>query len=289
MHPRGARDFFDALVALGLLQRRNGRYANTEQTDWFLDRGKPSYIGSLLEMADRRLYPAWGALTAALKTGEPQDAGMAENSSDEKFAALSADPEKLRGFLRAMTGISLATTAGLVEKFPWRDYRNFCDVGSAEGALAVRLARAYPHLSGGGFDLPAVRTHFESYVRAQGLHSRLRFHAGDFFRDALPQADVLIMGHILHDWDLPEKKLLLRKAWQALPRGGALVVYEALIDDEREQNTFGLLMSLNMLLETRGGFDFSGADCMAWMKAAGFTQSCVEPLTATHSMVIGIK
>jgi len=100
---------------------------------------------------------------------------------------------------------------------------------------------------------------------------------------------VLIMGHILHDWDLPRKKQLLRKAWQALPQGGALIVYEALIDDEREQNAFGLLMSLNMLIETSGGFDFTGADCMAWMKAAGFSQSCVEPLTRTHSMVVGIK
>ena len=74
-------------------------------------------------------------------------------------------------------------------------------------------------------------------------------------------APVLIMSHILHEWNLEEKRTLLKKAHDALPKGGALIVHEAIIDDDRSKNAFGLLMSLNMLIESPGGFDYSGADC----------------------------
>lgn len=138
-------------------------------------------------------------------------------------------------------------------------------------------------------DLPVVQPIFESYVRSRALSARLRFHAGDFFNDPLPQADVLIMGHILHDWNLEEKLMLLTKAYQAIPPGGALIVHEAIIDDDRRQNAFGLLMSLNMLIETPGGFDYTGADCTAWMKQVGFKKTRVEHLVGPDSMVIGFK
>jgi len=97
------------------------------------------------------------------------------------------------------------------------------------------------------------------------------------------------MGHILHDWSLDEKRMLLDKAYAALPEGGALIVYEALIDDDRRQNVFGLVMSLNMLIETDDGFDYSGADCQGWMKDAGFRKTRVENLVGPEGMVVGIK
>jgi hypothetical protein len=130
---------------------------------------------------------------------------------------------------------------------------------------------------------------FEEYVAAAGLTDRLRFYPGDFFSDDLPSADVLIMGHILHDWNMDEKRLLLQKAHAALPDGGALIVYEAIIDDDRRENTQGLLMSLNMLIETRGGFDYTGADCQGWMREAGFGETYVQHLLGPDSMVVGIK
>ena len=114
---------------------------------------------------------------------------------------------------------------------------------------------------------------FNAYVARSGLVDRLSFTAGDFFADPLPRADVLLMGHILHDWDLDEKRLLLQKAYAALPEGGALIAYDAIIDDDRRENAFGLLMSLNMLIERADGFDYTGADCRAWMCEAGFSES----------------
>jgi hypothetical protein len=130
---------------------------------------------------------------------------------------------------------------------------------------------------------------FEEYVAAVGVADRLTFLPGDFFTQDFPKADVVLMGHILHDWDLATKKMLIRKAFDAVPAGGALVVYEAIIDDDRSKNAFGLMMSLNMLIETPGGFDYTGADCSAWMKEAGFSATRVEPLVGPDSMVIGIK
>jgi len=286
LHPRSARDFFDALVALGMLDRRDDQYGNTPETDQFLDRAKPSYVGGILEMANARLYPFWASLTEGLRSGEPQNEAK---TGGDLFAAIYADPALLRQFLRAMSGQNMGTAVAIAQKIPWHTYRTFVDVGTAQGAVPVQLARAHPHLTGGGFDLPPVGPVFEEYVAEAGLSDRLRFYAGDFFADPLPAADVLIMGYILHDWDLEGKRALLAKAYAALPEGGRLIVYEALIDDERRQNAFGLLMSLNMLIETRGGFDYTGADCRAWMREAGFRESYVEPLVGPNSMVVGIK
>jgi O-methyltransferase domain/Dimerisation domain len=286
LHPRGARDFFDALVALGLLERRDGLYANMPETDYFLDRAKPTYIGGYLEMINARLYGFWGSLTEALRTGEPQNE---IKTGGELFPVLYQDPIRLRQFLQAMTGYSLGTAQAIARKFPWGQYRTFVDIGCAQGCVPVQVALAHPHVSGGGFDLPVVGPIFETYVASFGLGSRLRFHPGDFFQDALPQAEVLAMGRVLHDWNLAEKKRLLAKAYAALPTGGALIIYESLIDDARRQHAPGLLMSLNMLIETTGGFDFTGADCCNWMREVGFHDTYVEPLDGPDSMAVGIK
>ena len=286
LHPRSARDFFDALVALGMLQREDGRYGNTSSTEVFLDRAKPSYIGGILEMANARLYGFWGSLTEGLRTGDPQNEAK---RGDDFFAALYADQDRLAQFARAMSAVSFGAGQAIAAKFPWQDHSRLIDVGCAEGAVPVQVALAHEHITGGGFDLPPLEPLFDSFVSGFGLGDRLSFTPGDFFADPLPEADVLVMGHILHDWDLDEKRVLLRKAYDARPDGGALIVYEAIIDDERQSNAFGLLMSLNMLIETPGGFDYTGADCQGWMRDAGFREAYVEHLVGPDSMVVGIK
>src|SRR5262245_36191030 len=286
LHQRSARDFLDALVALGMLQREQGRYANSPAADLYLDRAKPTYVGGMLEMMSARLFRFWADLTEALKTGEPQN--EARHGGD-LFGTLYSDPGRLEQFLSAMTGLSLGIAHAIAAKFPWSQYQSFVDLGVAQGGLPVVLAQAHQHLTGTGADLPVVGPIFDRYVSTHGLQDRLKFAKLDFFNEPLPRADVVIMGHILHDWDLPTKKMLVGKAYDALPAGGALIVFEALIDDERRANAFGLLMSLNMLIETRGGFDYTGADCAAWMRGAGFKQTRVEHLSGPDSMVIGVK
>ena len=288
LHPRSARDFLDALVALGLLHRSQEHYCNTPDTDLFLDRNKTSYIGGILEMANARLFGFWNHLTEALRTGQPQNEAKSDVGASP-FTAVYADPARLKGFLAAMSGISHGANIAIARKVHWAKYQTYADVGTAQGDLAVQIALANPHLRGMGFDLPEVGPVFEEYAKANGVNDRVRFQPGNFFDEPLPAVDVLTMGHILHDWNLAEKKMLVGKAYSALPPGGALVVYDSLIDDDRSQNAFGLLMSLNMLIETPGGFDYTSADCIGWMKEVGFREAYVEHLVGPDSMVVGIK
>lgn len=287
LHSRSARDFFDALVALGMLERENDLYRNTAATEMFLDRRKLTYLGGMLEMANERLYPFWGSLTEGLRTGLPQN--EVKTGGAGVFEAIYGNPDRLRLFLGAMTGLSMGACQTIAQKFPWKNYQTVVDVGGAQGGLLVQLCLAHPHLNGINFDLAVVGPIFEEYVAAHELKDRLSFRTGDFFNEPLPAADVITMGHILHDWNLDEKRMLLNKAYQALPEGGALIVFEALIDDERRKNAFGLLMSLNMLIETPGGFDYTGKDCSRWMREAGFRETRVEHLIGPASMVVGIK
>ncbi|MDE3180778.1 MAG: methyltransferase, partial [Acidobacteriota bacterium] len=277
----------DALVALGFLQRSNGKYANAPDAELFLDKHKPSYVGGILEMANNRLYPFWNNLTVALRTGQLQN--EAKGGGGDLFPAIYADPERLKEFLKSMTGLSNGANRAIASRFPWKNYKTAADIGAAQGDLIVQVALANPHISGLGFDLAEIAPVFEEYVSANGLSSRVAFQAGSFFLDALPKADVMMMGHILHDWNLEEKKMLVAKAYEAIPKGGALIVYDSIIDDDRSQNAFGLLMSLNMLIETVGGFDYTASDCVGWMKEAGFRETRVEHLTGPDSMVVGVK
>jgi len=287
LHPRSAHDFFDALVALGFLERKDGKYQNTPSTDLFLDKHKPTYLGGMLEMANHRLYRFWGSLTEALRTGQAQN--EAKGGGASLFEALYADPARLKEFLKAMSGLSRGANLTIAAKFPWKDYKTIVDVGTAQGDTVVQIVKAHQHLTGVGFDLPEVGPIFDEYIQENGLSSRVKFAPGSFFTDPLPKADVVTMGHILHDWGIEDKKKIIAKAYDALPKGGAFLVYETLIDDDRSKNSFGLLMSLNMLIETHAGFDYTGADCQGWMKAAGFRETRVEHLVGPDSMVVGIK
>ena len=238
-------------------------------------------------MANERLYPFWGQLTHGLRSGEPQN--EVKTGGPGLFDTLYAEPLRLKQFLAAMTGLSHGANLAIAQGLPWGDWHSFVDVGTAQGDLAVQLARTHPHVQGLGLDLPQVQPIFDDYAAANGVAERVRFVPGDFFQQILPKADVVLMGHILHDWDLPTKQMLIGKAFDALPVGGALVVYDAIIDDDRSKNAFGLLMSLNMLIETPGGFDYTGADCAGWMRQAGFGTTRVEALVGPDSMVVGIK
>ncbi|WSA47782.1 acetylserotonin O-methyltransferase [Streptomyces sp. NBC_01803] len=287
LHPRAARDFLDSQVALGLLDREDGVYRNTPDSALFLDRAQDTYIGGLLELANELWWRSWGNLTTALRTGEPQS-NLGGDEGDP-FDALYADPELTARFQKAMTGGTLAASQALARAFPWADHATVADIGCSEGILLGEVLAEHPHLSGIGFDLPQVTKSFEERLGQAGLTGRARFAPGSFLTDPLPTADVLVLGRVLHDWDLETKRMLLAKAYEALPPGGVLLVYESMIDDDRRANAFGLLTSLHMLLESPGGFDYSGADCVGWMREAGFTDCSAGPLEGPVSLVVGRK
>jgi len=283
---RGARDFFDALVALGLLERdRHGRYSNAPATAHFLDRNKPSYLGYELEFINKKLYASWDQLTDSLRTGRPQT----QSDPSGPYASRYRDAEALTQFAAAMTAGTAAVARELAARFPWHDYKSVTDVGCAEGCLPVQLALLHPHLVCGGFDLPPLEPVFDAYVARHNVAGRMTFYPGDFLLADLPSADVLVLGRVLHNWDLETKKRLLRKAYAALPKHGCLIVYERFIDDERMSNATALLSSLNMLVMTPGGFDFTAADCCRWLEEEGFSNWRAEALTPDQSMIVATK
>jgi hypothetical protein len=291
LHPRAVPDFPDALVALGFLERDGdgptARYRNTPESAAFLDRRSPGYVGGFLEMANARLYPFWGELSEALRTGKPQN--ELKRTGTSMFEELYRDPARLEQFMDAMSGISAGNFTAFAEKFDFSAYRTLCDVGGATGQLSCLVAERHPHLRCATLDLPIVIPIAERRIAARGLGDRVTARAIDFFAEPLPGADVITMGMILHDWNLEKKLHLIRAAYDALPAGGAFVAIEHLIDDARRENAFGLMMSLNMLIEFGDAFDFTGADFAAWCTQVGFRETRVIPLTPTASAAVAYK
>jgi len=177
----------------------------------------------------------------------------------------------------------------LAERFDFSRYKTVCDIGGATGQLSMILARRHEHLQCLSFDLPVVAPIAERRIAEAELADRVEVVQGDFFADPLPPADVITMGMILHDWNLERKMQLIRAAYDALPDGGAFIVVENLIDDARRENVFGLMMSLNMLIEFGDAFDFTGSDFAGWCREVGFKDVEFIPLTGPASAGIAYK
>jgi hypothetical protein len=291
LHPRGTHDFLDALVALGFLERDGSgpaaRYGNTRETARFLNRNAPEYVGGILEMANARLYRFWADLTEALKTGEPQN--EVKHSGKPMFEELYSDPARLEQFMDAMAGVSMGSFHAFAEKFDFSGFRSLADIGGATGQLSCIVAQRHPHMKCGSYDLSVVQPIARRRIAELGLEGKVQSGTIDFLREELPSADVITMSLILHDWDLDHKKMLIRKAYHALSPGGAFVAIEHIIDDERRQNAFGLLMSLNMLIEFGNAFDFTGADFCGWCQECGFSKCEIIPLEGPASAAVAYK
>lgn len=291
LHKRNLYDFLDALVALGFLKRKglkeSSYYSNAEDADMFLDKNKPSYMGGILEMCNNRLYPFWNDLEVGLKTGLPQN--ETKNGSRPLFEEIYADPNKLREFVGAMGGVQMGNFIAFAKKFDFSNYKSLCDIGGAGGFLAAQVTLNNPHMQCSSFDLPPVAPIAKENIKNMQLENKVKILSGDFFTDDFPKADVITMGNILHDWGKEDKKTLIKKAYHVLPKGGALVIIENIIDDNRSENSFGLLMSLNMLIETPEGYDFSAADFGDLAKEAGFKEVSIIPLSGPTSAAIATK
>jgi len=291
LHPRSLYDFLDSLVALGLLDRtglkENAIYGNSEDSDLFLDTNKPSYVGGILEMANNRLYPFWNNLEEGLKTGKHQN--ESKNGGKSMFEELYSDESRLREFIHAMGGVQAGNFNYFAETFDFSPYQTLCDIGGSGANLSIHIVKNNEHMNCISFDLPAVGPIATENVVKLGLTDKISIQSGDFFNDDFPQVDIITMGNILHDWGEKDKLMLIKKAYMALPKGGLLIVIENIIDNERRKNVFGLMMSLNMLIETDQGFDFTATDFDSWAKKTGFKETKIMPLTGPSSAVIAIK
>ncbi|NIM14256.1 MAG: methyltransferase [Candidatus Aminicenantes bacterium] len=292
LNGRGLFDFLDALVSLELLNRDgNGKdalYSNTEEVSLFLVKGSSQYIGWYFENKMQEFEQMWGALDKALKTGKPQRQDL-KNTGKNLFEIAYDSKDKSRASVKGMNFRQMGSFKNFVKRFDFSGYNTLCDIGGGNGLFSIMVAEQHKHMKCITFDLPALDSFARDKIKENDLLDRITVVNGNFFKDDFPKTDMITMGNILHDWNLEQKKILIAKAYHALPVGGALVVIESIIDNERRKNTDGLLMSLNMLLATEGGFDFTAADFDSWVKEAGFKKTTPLSLSGDSSAVIAYK
>ncbi|MFD1645779.1 acetylserotonin O-methyltransferase [Haloarchaeobius litoreus] len=289
LHPRASRDFLDALVALDLLEREAYEYRNTPEAAAFLVAGKPTSFVGWFEMVDDRLYPFWGDLETALRTGRPQN--ELEDEGTHPFeGVIYHDDDILEQFVGAMTSLSMAAADVIANEFPWEDHDSVVDLGTSEGVVPRRIVEVNDHVRAVGADLPRIEPHFQRFTRESPAADRIEFRTVDFFADeSLPAADVYVLGHILHDWSFDDRREILSKVYGAVEPGGAVVVYGTMIDEDRRNAVLPLLMSLNMLIETPDGSDYTPGQCIEWLHQAGFEGGEATPLPGPDTMVVARK
>lgn len=268
------------MTALGLLERDGAVFRNAVAAEQFLVPGGPVYLGARIKTAAQRHYQTWGRLTEALRDGEPKaDVGA------DAFATLYRNPEATRNFLIHMDANNALVGPQLAAAVDWSQYSSFVDIGGARGNVASQLVKHHPHLTGGVFELPAVQPFFEEYMEELGLVEKVLFHAGDFFTDAMPETDVLVFGHVLHDWSAVQRQELLDRAYAALPAGGAVVIYDQMLDEDAP-DLRSLIGSLNVALITPGGAEYTVAEGLSWVEKAGFTFRSATRLSSGNDTVL---
>ena len=288
---RHVYDWLDTLVSLDFLRREglldNAVYSNTPETNLFLDKNKPSYMGGILEMSNNRLFRHWADLEEGLLTGMPQNETKTGNM--HFFEQLYKDPVQLQEFMDAMSGIQTGNFMMLISKFDFGRFDTLADIGGADGTLSIHICNRFPNIHCINFDLPPVAPVATKKISQSGLTDRIQVAAGDFLTDALPKASIITMGNILHGLDEEGKQLLIDKVYDTLPEGGALIAIENIIDNDRRQNTFGMLMSLNMLIENGNAFDYTMNDFEQWTQQAGFKRTEIISLVGPASAAIAYK
>lgn len=285
LHPRVARDFLDALVSLGVLDKDGDQYTNGELADRYLVPAKPSFIGGFIELAADLQWTAWSRLTRALRTGEMQVSTVPDAGAELFRTPVVKDPDRIGRFMTAMDSHSTRIGAELAQRVDWSKYSNFADIGGARGNLAARIVIGQPQLRGVCFDRAASEPFFREHIESLGVAGKVTFQAGDFFTDPLPAADVLIFGHVLHDWDPETRKLLIRRAYQALHPGGALIIYDRMINDQLSDPDV-LLLSLTFTLTSAGGSEYRVAECQKWLQDTGFKDITAIPILENHTFIL---
>ncbi|WP_406638026.1 methyltransferase [Amycolatopsis sp. WGS_07] len=287
LHERFTGDFLNALAALGLLERDGEKFSNAPATAEVLVPGAPGggYLGARVRTTAQRHYAMWGRLSEALRDGEPK----ADIGGHGAFAKLYEDPVRAKAFLVHMDANNALVAPQLAEHVDWSSYKSFVDVGGARGNVAAQLCLAHPHLHGGVFELPPIEPHFDELMAELGVADRVTFHAGDFFETPLPETDVVVFGHVLHDWDPQRRVELLQRAKNAIPSGGAVVVYDQILDAENP-DLRSLIGSINVGLITDGGSEYTVPQLRKWLDEAGLEFRAATTLPrGNDTVVVAVK
>lgn len=258
----------ETCFSLGLLSLQNGHFSNTELASAYLRPSSPQALTGYIDYSNRVLYDCWGHLEDAVREGTPRWA-QTYGSDRPIFEHFFSTPEKMRAFTMGMHGLGLTTSPSVVHAFDLSGFRTMVDLGAATGHLVITACEVWPNLRGTALDFPKVLPMAEEYIAQSPAKDRLKVQPGDFFEDDLPPADLYALGRVLHDWTEEKIQLLLRRIYESLPTGGALLIAEKLIEADRSGPLNAHLQSLSMLIVTEGK-ERSLSEYRALLRNAGF-------------------
>lgn len=279
-----------ACCGLGLLAKEGGDYRNTPPSQNHLVKGQPGYMGDLVMHIYRDVMPLWNRLTSAVVENSNRWQ-QATGSADRHFANLYQDPERLETFLGTMHLYNLDTARQVAHAFDFAPYFRLLDVGGATGVFGAVVQDAHSHVRSTVADLPEVCRIADRWIREKyGKDGRMDTVACNFLEEPLPGGyDLIYLGWVLHDWSDPVQRDLLRKCYEALPPGGAVLATETLMNEAGDGPLLPALLSLDMLVSTDGGGESTGTELLERFRAAGFVNARVQALPGMRDLIIGEK
>jgi hypothetical protein len=288
-HPDAGMRLLIGLHQMGLLERDGDRFSNSPLGSYFtaaaeVPMGSMALWGALFG-------PTWNCLDSAVRENSPRWQQAFGASQSETFANLYKDPGALRAFCGLMSAYSIPQGQVLADAFDFTQYGCVLDVAGGPGGLIIEIGRRYPHLHGIVMDLPPVCALADEAIAQAGLAERYTSQAADLFAGPYPQgADAITLSWVLHDWDDENCRRILRNCHAALPSGGALLITESVLNDDRSGTAFGELMSLHMLLLCEpGARERTLAEYRKLLEDTGFTLERLARLDVPRDLIVAIK
>lgn len=241
----------DACVGLHLLKRTGNQYENTPEASAYLTSHSPRRMTGYIGYSNDIMWKLWAHLEDAVREGGHRWK-QAYGWEGPIFSHFFRTEEAKREFLMGMHGFGIISSPQVVAAFDLSKYRHLCDLGGATGHLAIAACERYPNLRGTVFDLLEAAPLAREIVSASPVADRVDIASGDFFADPLPEADLFALGRILHDWSEDKILKLLARIFDRLPSGGALLIAEKLLDEDKHGPRWAQMQDLNMLTCTEG-------------------------------------
>jgi acetylserotonin N-methyltransferase len=268
--PDGLERLLDACVNLQLLSRGAEGYANLPVAKAYLTKTSPHRLTGYISYSNEVMWKLWGNLADAVREGThrwKQTYGF----DGPIFSHFFRDEAAKCEFLMGMHGYGLISSPQVIGAFDLNRFQTFIDLGGATGHLAIAACQRYPALRAVVFDLPEALPLAREIIGASPVADRITFAGGDFFADPLPEGDLIAVGRILHDWTEAKILKLLARIYKRLPAGGALLIAEKLLDEDKRGPRWAQMQSLNMLTCTEGK-ERTLSEYEALLKKTGFTE-----------------
>jgi predicted O-methyltransferase YrrM len=271
--------------AYGLIREKNRQYFLTDTAKEYLTKASnfdlTSYVTSL---KDR---PICKDIEKVLRTGRPANWAAAKEGKD--WAASMADNAFAAAFTAGMNSRGAYLAGGVVKALELKGYKNVLDIGGASGIYAAALVSAFPGLRATVFDKPPVDKVAKYSVDKLKLSRRINVVAGDMFQDALPRGyDVHFISHVLHDWDLPEVRTVLKNSYDNLNPGGIIVIHDAHINKSKTGPLSVAEYSVLLMVLSEGKC-YSVSEMRDLLEEVGFRVVEYKPTILNRSIIIGKK